>query len=426
MPRYLEQRRRRWYAVMDVPKELRDHFGKPRLVKSLGTESRSEAERLVLPIVAAWKAQVAAIRSGDASQATGLFEKALEWREDYARSRGEERSDLNYLLEEEAERIARKTPEIATSFKKVVLGQSYPTLSRLDQWIGTLRDTPKTQDMKRAIIQRFAERFPFTDAVTRTNVQRWAHRLQQSDGLSVASVNKFLSACRGYWGFLILEGVVEEASAEAFRAVGPKKAAKTKAARSDQRRPFAPSDLIKLLEAAKQAEDRPLGQLIWLGMWTGCRIEELCGLRTAEVQHGCLAVGDAKSEAGDRTVPIHSKLLPLVSHLCATSRDGYLLSGLTFNKYGDRSNAIGKRFGRLKDGLGFGPQHVFHSIRKTVATELQNRLVPEPISADILGHDKPTMTYGLYSGGAHVEVMREALEKLDYPVEGTPAWLLQP
>jgi hypothetical protein len=35
-------------------------------------------------------------------------------------------------------------------------------------------------------------------------------------------------------------------------------------------------------------------------------------------------------------------------------------------------------------------------------------------SADIIGHDKDTMTYGLYSGGASLEVKRNAIEKLRY------------
>jgi hypothetical protein len=64
--------------------------------------------------------------------------------------------------------------------------------------------------------------------------------------------------------------------------------------------------------------------------------------------------------------------------------NGYALAGLLANKYGDRSNAIGKRFGRLKKAAGFGPTHVFHSIRKCVGTQLENALVPEGVSADTL------------------------------------------
>ena len=97
------------------------------------------------------------------------------------------------------------------------------------------------------------------------------------------------------------------------------------------------------------------------------------------------------------------------------SKDGYLLSGLTFNKYGDRSNAIGKRFGNLKDSLGHGKQHVFHSLRKTVVTLLEDAGVTENLTADIVGHEKPRITYGLYSGGASLATKAEALALVKYP-----------
>ena len=78
----------------------------------------------------------------------------------------------------------------------------------------------------------------------------------------------------------------------------------------------------------------------------------------------------------------------MVKRLRAASTDDYLLSGLTFNKYGDRSNAIGKRFGRLKGSMGFGDNQVFHSIRKTLVTLLENAGVSENLAADIVGHER--------------------------------------
>ena len=44
--------------------------------------------------------------------------------------------------------------------------------------------------------------------------------------------------------------------------------------------------------------------------------------------------------------------------------------------------------------MGCEPQHVFHSIRKTVVTILENAGVAENIVADIVGHEKTTMTFG--------------------------------
>ncbi len=39
----------------------------------------------------------------------------------------------------------------------------------------------------------------------------------------------------------------------------------------------------------------------------------------------------------------------------------------------------------------------------------------EGVVADIVGHEKPTMTYGLYSGRATLETKRKAIAKLKYP-----------
>jgi len=78
-----------------------------------------------------------------------------------------------------------------------------------------------------------------------------------------------------------------------------------------------------------------------------------------------------------------------MERLVEASTDGYVLSCLNPNKYGDRGGAIGKRFDWLKTAHGFGPQHVLHSIRRTVATMVENAHVPENVAADILGHEKP-------------------------------------
>ena len=133
------------------------------------------------------------------------------------------------------------------------------------------------------------------------------------------------------------------------------------------------------------------------------------------VSDEAIRVVDSKTHAGVREVPVHSALLPVVKRLREASTDDYLLSGLTFNKYGDRSNAIGKRFGRLKEAMGYGEGHVFHSLRKTLVTMLEDAGVSENLAADIVGHEKPRITYGLYSGGASLATKAAALELVKYP-----------
>ena len=41
--------------------------------------------------------------------------------------------------------------------------------------------------------------------------------------------------------------------------------------------------------------------------------------------------------------------------------------------------------------------------------------VPEGIAADILGHEKKTLSYGLYSSGSSMVQKVEAMAKVSYP-----------
>ena len=98
-----------------------------------------------------------------------------------------------------------------------------------------------------------------------------------------------------------------------------------------------------------------LVDLILIGMHTGARIEEICSLLCKDInlEEESITIEDGKTDAGNRVIPIHPYIKDLVKALIESSTDDYLLSKLTKNKYGDRSNAIGKRFGRLKTKQNF-------------------------------------------------------------------------
>ena len=70
----------------------------------------------------------------------------------------------------------------------------------------------------------------------------------------------------------------------------------------------------------------------------------------------------------------------------------------------------------LEDQIGFDGRFVFHSIRKTVANMFENAECPEGVAADVVGHLKPTMTYGLYSGITRMDLRAKWLAKaIRYP-----------
>lgn len=424
-PSYLQRRGNGWYATLDIPKPLRVHFdGQARFVQSLKTENRSEAERLKLPVIAGWKAELEAAKTGRPDALRDLEKSALDWRKGYLSSDKDQQEIASLEINSMAEDIAWKDEDKADAFYQLATGTSFPIAHKIEEWLSTLSDTKKTIHMKRTDLDRFSERFKYTHNVTKQSVRKWTQDLEQIDNLKTPTIRRIVSPCRGYWDYLQRSGHIPEGPDPFEGAVRPEKR-KTKADTEASRVAFTTEEVVHLLREAGRSGDTQLSQLIWLGMWTGCRIEELCSLKCSDVSQRYFTAVDAKTEAGNRAVPIHSRLAPLLSHLIKTSNDGYVMAGLTFNKFDGRSNAIGKRFGRLKKAQGFSKRHTFHSIRRTVATELQNALIPESVAADIVGHDKPSMTYGLYSAGAHLDVKQEAIEKLSYPIQEIPDFLLR-
>jgi integrase len=215
-------------------------------------------------------------------------------------------------------------------------------------------------------------------------------------------------------------GVYAESAVSPFkvpRAYKASKKAKANAKRkSESWIPFLPAELESIYDVAVEKEDDDLVHLIKIGAYSGARIEELCSLKIEHLnfEQKTMTIVDAKTDAGNRIVPIHTRIFSLVKKLSKESGNEFLFSKLTANKYEDRSNAIGKRFGRIKKDLGFSKKHVFHSIRKTFTTALEQAGVPESITADIVGHDKQTMTYGVYSGGSSLEQKRKAVAKVKF------------
>ena len=431
LPDFIQKRRRRYYAVLEIPSALRHHYpgkrpGKHlvRLVRSLETDSLAVAQRRAGVMVASWRSEFARLRNegDDAAFYRRRLQKA---------GTDAERQQIMAEIEFAADNIGRPAypygptdnphpSEVAAieeaahdrgqDFYSRATGQLVGFTDHLEAFLERQATTDKTKAMVRTDVTRFASSFPTVQDVSADGVQRWVDAL----GLAPTTIKRTLSSIRGYWKYLQRPDVKAVArEVQPFTALdlpkprnGPK----------DRRKPFEPRDVIKLLFAAHK--DTQLQRLIQVGMWTGCRIEEICSLKTErvflEAAIPYLDIADAKTPAGWRQVPVHNALLRPMADLVKESTDGFLLSGLSVDKFGDRSNTIGHRFGRLKTSLGFDKRYVFHSIRKTVSTLLENAGVSENLAADILGHDKPRITYGLYSGGSSLEVKAEALAKLNY------------
>jgi integrase len=419
MPKYLQKRRRQWYAILEIPKTLRQQFGRPRFVQSLETESLSVAEKKVLPVIVGWRRQIDLARGADIGTDDELLATVMRVRRDTQRAKvdGRELAELQMAQEEFAmmEALGPNNDYSGddTLFNAVSIahGKTHLLREHIEEFLASRDVAPKTTDMQRRDLGLFAKKFQYAHDATRLKVIDWVNvTLGAERNLSLGTRSRMISAARVYWDYLEKNKGLTIPS-PLHKVLPPKPKKKTKAMIEAQRKAFRVSDYHKLLASCA---DDTLKDLITLAAYTGCRIEELCILKLENVSDDKVEIVDAKSEAGWRTIPIHHHIAQTVTRLVATSTDGYLLSGLTFNKYGNRSNAIGKSFGRLKKQVGYGESYVFHSFRKGFATQLENANIPVNVSARLMGHEVQGQTFGNYSDGLALKGLREAINHVDW------------
>ena len=82
MPKFYEKRRQKYYAVLDVPKALREQLGvSRRFVKSLQTDSESIARIRVLPVIAKWKQEIV-LAKASGNSGNQLLDSVVRVRQD--------------------------------------------------------------------------------------------------------------------------------------------------------------------------------------------------------------------------------------------------------------------------------------------------------------------------------------------------------
>jgi integrase len=407
LPSYLILRHNTYSATLAIPEDVRAIFaGKPRFTKSLQTDSLSLAERRKWEWIDHWKGLIKGARNGDPLVAEARAALAMAYDEGHGEL-------IKYELEDVAyDNVTQTIDQKIVSAVRVASGDWVKLSEMVPRWTKHMLEInevkPKTLDDFTSVVNHFLKSFTYLHDVQTDQVSEWL--LKQE--LSISTMKKKITALRG---FLIIAGAPKRILDDVIsESKIPKSQRKAKSI--DKRKHFEDVDLHRIL-AAVDDQDHMLTDLIKLGMFTGCRIEELCSLKLENITDTVLQIRNAKTDSGDRDVPIHVELRQLVTRLIAGSTDGYLLSGLTLNKYGDRSNAIGKRFGRLKTKLGFDRRLVFHSIRKSFITKLERAEVAPASIARVVGHEigsQYSLALSVYSAGLSEEQISAIVNKVSY------------
>lgn len=417
---HLELRHKTYFAVLYVPSDVQRFIGKTKFTRSTQTGDRRLAEHRANAFAINWKAEISRARH-EAPDLLISEAMDLNWN---LKRKNLLPGTVDEIIEDRTAEIKKTiSPLAAIEFETIAKGKNRILSALIPEWKAneTARGSKqKTIDQMVVDVTLLTNAFPTVNLLTNQITTVWIKGIAQDKNLSPSSVTRIIGYCRNFFRYLQSIDEVEKNSPNPFSIPEEYKKSKKLNAKGKNKtepwQPFDADDVTILYREALKREDQILADLIKIGAYTGARIEEICSLKCADVslERSCFNIIDAKTNAGIRTTPIHSKLLDRITHLLNESTDGYLISGLTFNKYGNRSNAIGKRFGRMKTALKFGPLHVFHSIRKTLVTKLENSGATENIAADIVGHEKPRITYGLYSGGASLKTMKDAIERISY------------
>ncbi len=185
--------------------------------------------------------------------------------------------------------------------------------------------------------------------------------------------------------------------------------------------PFTSDQMQKLLDAAEPE----IRNIIMMGLFSGCRLDELASLKKSEIKTvegvRCFYISKSKTKAGIRHVPIHSRLSAIVDEYLSHNYGEYL-----FPQANKINRADGKKgpfysqaFTRLRRRVlpTATDRQCFHSLRGMFITCLDRAGVSETRIGSITGHTEQkakTEAFRTYSQGASMEELSGYVELVSY------------
>jgi len=184
-------------------------------------------------------------------------------------------------------------------------------------------------------------------------------------------------------------------------------------------RPWEPDELARLFAPGPKRSD--LREVMLVALFSGMRLDEIAGLTWGNLREvegvRVIDIRDAKTPAGERLVPIH----PAIQRIFTTAGEKALTARIWpgFNPEGPGKKAgadAGREFTRFKQALGFTDRaKAFHSFRKNAVAQWEAASVPETEVAQIVGHEKKGITFGVYGRGVSIKRKAEIVAMLVYP-----------
>ena len=416
---HLTKRRRTYFARLNVPKDVQPLIGRKIFIASTHESDLKRANAVAAPMVAEWQHRIDQARAGKSDPVrTEIDRLASEYHRTHktdpdgnagllvsdvlgfvfqrlgGMTAAQQRQALLNARGDVAEAMKAMPASATTAFEQI-MGYATPILAHLDAWKAATHLKGKTLDQVISDINQFAKAVDQPlERLSGKHVQGWIEGLlnpKSGNTVAAVTVRRKLTALRTYWVWLHSHELVSsDQHPFTGRKVNEHKTAVEKA--EELRLRFEPADVVWLWREAEAKGDQALAAAIKIAAYTGARREGVSTLTVKSIRHDPASETDyfhfaEKTGNGVRDVPVHPELKNLITHLSGhADQDGYLIPSSNKNKYSKRGDALGKRFTRLKQELGFGEQHVFHSLRHTVIYLYRKAECPVEIRNQIVGH----------------------------------------
>lgn len=243
-------------------------------------------------------------------------------------------------------------------------------------------------------------------------------------GRKVGTINSYLGVLSQYWQWLMDKGYLKEGPTYWSKHRRKKQRKKIE----EKERAFTDQEMRTLFCGNIRMDGALLDASI-AGALSGARQKEIGDLKVADLDFRgrLIHLPGEKTEAADRTIPLHPHLVPMFKRRCKNKNPSdfvfHELPSREASALKPRSSVISQGFTRYrrKVGVGFGPERNdrspvnFHSFRRWFAKQLKEKGAPSEIVDKVCGWERGTMGE-LYAWDAKLqEQARPFIEQVMLP-----------
>lgn len=169
----------------------------------------------------------------------------------------------------------------------------------------------------------------------------------------------------------------------------------------------------KEIELLSKNLDIPGANIMYIGIYSGWRPDELCHLllENIDLENHYFSGGNKTSSSKNRVVPIHPKIYDLVKTCYENAKSAGSSTLFVIGEKAVDYKAYHYRFGQVVDALGLDPNHRPHDTRHTFSTLAKRYKVDEYARRILLGHKIKDVTDSVYTHMS-LEWYKEEISKI--------------